>query len=151
MKKFGFTLLFIILVITISANIPNIMAHAKYYSFEHNKKVTTETKVVNADDLWHLVFPQSVLAEKLEHTKKYSLIVKEMRKNFDELNNERNMILKTPEVKVKITFPITTYKDKDRTIRFVSGKAEILEVYENGQWNDFNGSWRDLYNNLNNN
>ncbi|RLQ93658.1 hypothetical protein [Falsibacillus albus] len=149
MKKFGSILGGIALVIIILASISTIMSHVKFYSFEHNKKVTTETKVVNADELWHIIFPQSILAEKLDNSTKYSLIVKEMRKNFNELFDELNMIINSPDVKVKITYPITTYKDKDQTIRFVSGKAEILEVNENGQWKDFNGTWRDLYNSLN--
>jgi hypothetical protein len=45
---------------------------------------------------------------------------------------------------IKVKLPITTYKDGDKKIEFISGKGEVLKIFENGKWNDFNNSWEDL-------
>jgi hypothetical protein len=49
---------------------------------------------------------------------------------------------------IKVELPIVTYKDDDRMIEFISGKGKVLEVLEDGQWKEFNGTWDDLWKDL---
>ena len=144
MKKI-FLVLGVIILIAILANLPNIMAHAKLYSFENNKEVTTETKVVNFKEIYEVLYHQRELAAELEDSKVYHLIGDEVRKGADEAGVYEGLLHKndvTTSIKVKL--PIAKYEDDDKTIEFISGEGEVLEIFENGKWKEFNGSGMDL-------
>ncbi|MDO6658749.1 hypothetical protein [Anaerobacillus sp. 1_MG-2023] len=132
MRKFS-VILSVIIIIAILANISNIVAHVKLYSFENNKKVTTETKVVTFNEMYDILHQQRELAKELEGSKEYSLIGDEVRKGLDEASQHEGFLHDNNEVKsIKLKLPITKYKDDDKIIEFISGKGEVLEVFENG-------------------
>ncbi len=135
----------VVILIVILANIPNISSHTKLYSFENNKKVETETKVVTLNEIADILHQQRKLAKELEDSTKYSLIGAEVRKGLDDSTDYNLFLEHNHQVKsIKVNLPITTYKDDDKKIEFISGKGKVLEIFENGKWNDFNGSWEDL-------
>jgi hypothetical protein len=144
MKKISI-LLGVVILIVILANITNIVAHTKLYSFNNNKKVTTETKVITFEEIYQTLRQQRGLAQELEDSTKYSLIGDEVRKGLDDASNYEVFLRMHPQINsIKVELPIITYKDDDRTIEFISGKGKVLEIVENGQWKEFNGSWDDL-------
>lgn len=124
----GFIILIIILI-----NSPNIIAHMKKYSFDHNKQFTIETKVISYKEFREMYYQQMKLAQKLEGTIKYSLIAKEVRKGYDAVTYDVNFLEDRPQIKVKIELPITKYKDNNMTINFISDAGKILEIYEDGK------------------
>ncbi len=71
MKKISIILGAVILI-AIVANRPNIVANAKLYSFENNKKVSTETKVVTFHEVFGILHKQTELGEELENSTTYS-------------------------------------------------------------------------------
>ncbi|KGP74708.1 hypothetical protein [Pontibacillus yanchengensis] len=149
MKKTVSIILSIAALIFILANIPNIVAHVKLYSFNANKQVTTETKVLTFDKAFETLYQQRELAQRLEDSTKYSLIGEQVRKGIDDASDYEIFLRKHSQINsIKVELPISTYKDADRTIEFISGKGEVLEISENGQWKKFNGSWDDLWNDL---
>ena len=132
MRKFS-VILGVFIIIAILANISNIAAHVKLYSFENNKKVTTETKVVTFNEMYDILHQQRELAKELEGSKEYSLIGDEVRKGLDEASQHEGFLHDNNEVKsIKLRLPITKYKDDEKIIEFISGKGEVLEVFENG-------------------
>ncbi|MGV3464274.1 MAG: hypothetical protein ACO1OT_03150 [Heyndrickxia sp.] len=137
MKKTVFIILGIILIF-ILINLPSIIAHIKKYSFDHNKQITKETKVVSYKELREMYYQQMKLAQKLEGTKKYIFIAKEVRKGYDEVSYDVDFLQDRQQIKVKIELPITKYKDNHMKINFISGEGIILEIYEDGKWKDFN-------------
>jgi hypothetical protein len=148
MKKMSI-ILGVVILIVILANISDIAAHAKLYSFHNNKTVTTETKVITFDEIFETLYQQRNLAEELEGSKIYSLIGDEVRKGADDASDYEIFLEKHRQINsIKVELPITTYKDEDRSIKFISGKGEVLEILKNGQWKEFNGSWDDLWNDL---
>ncbi|MEL3970657.1 hypothetical protein AAEO50_00040 [Rossellomorea oryzaecorticis] len=148
MKKMSLILGVVILII-ILANISDIVAHAKLYSFHNNKKETTETKVITFDEIFETLYQQRNLAVELEGSTSYSLIGDEVRKGADDASDYEIFLKKHPQINsIKIELPIITYKDDDRTIEFISGKGEVVEILKNGQWKEFNRSWDDLWNEL---
>ncbi|MCA1054020.1 hypothetical protein LCM10_03390 [Rossellomorea aquimaris] len=144
MKKMSI-ILGIITLLFILANITKIASHARLYSFKHSKITTTETKILSANQLFDIIHQQMKLREKLESKRTYKLINDEIIKGDDELRNAYASILDTTVTKVKVSLPVTTYEDHNMTIEFVSGNGELLEIFENGEWKDFNGSWDDLF------
>ncbi len=148
MKKISIILGVVILIVVL-ANIQSIVAHAKLYSFDKNKKVTTETKVITFDEILETLHQQRGLAQELRHSKIYSLIGDEVQKGLDDASDYELILNKHPTINsMKVELPIITYKDDNRTIEFISGKGEILEILENGQWKVFNGTYEDLLNDL---
>jgi hypothetical protein len=144
MKKISI-LLGVVILIVILANITDIVAHTKLYSFNNNKKVTTETKVITFEEIYQTLRQQRGLAQELEDSIKYSLIGDEVRKGLDDASNYEVFLRMHPQINsIKVELPIITYKDDDRTIKFISGKGKVLEIAENGQWKEFDGSWDDL-------
>ncbi|MGR3763282.1 hypothetical protein [Rossellomorea sp. NS-SX7] len=148
MKKMSI-LLGVVILIVISANITTIVAHIKLYSFNNNKKVTTETKVLTFEEIFETLHQQRNLAKKLEGSKEYSLIGDKVRKGADDASDYEIFLRKHPNINsIKVKVPIIIYKDDDKTIEFISGKGEVLEILENGQWKEFNGSWDELWKDL---
>lgn len=129
--------------------LPTIQTYLTKASFDHEKAVVTETIEVNPDELWDRIMQQMKLARKLEDTKKYSLIAKEIRKGEDELSDIYTYVKDEQQIKLKIAVPITRFLDNEMKIEFISGKGEVLEVFHNHQWKNFNGTWEDLFNKLN--
>ncbi|MGB7999846.1 MAG: hypothetical protein WCF60_07170 [Anaerobacillus sp.] len=122
------------ILIVILANIPNILAHAKLYSFENNKKVEIETKVVTFNEIFDILTQQRELEEELKNSTKYSLIGVEVRKGIDEASDYERYLAENKQIKsIKIKIPITTYKDNDKTIEFISGKGEMLDIFKNSK------------------
>ncbi|MGG1686886.1 hypothetical protein [Pseudalkalibacillus sp. NRS-1564] len=120
-----------VILIVILANISNILAHAKLYSFENNKNVETETKVVTFNEIFDILTEQRELEEELKTSTKYSLIGDEVRKGIDEASDYERYLAENKQIKsIKIKIPITTYKDHDKTIEFISGKGEMLEIFK---------------------
>ncbi|MGM0846955.1 MAG: hypothetical protein ACQEUT_18505 [Bacillota bacterium] len=149
MKRTVSIILVIIILVFILANIPYIVAQAKLYSFNNKKQVTTETRVITFDEIYETLHHQRGLAEELRHSRTYTLIGDEVQKGLDEATDYEMFLNKHPQISsFKVQLPITTYKDDDRTIEFISGKGEVLEMQENGQWKVFNGSWEELWNDL---
>lgn len=132
-KKISIILSAVILIV-ILANIPNILAHAKLYSFENNKKVETETKVVTFNEIFDILTQQRELEGELKNSTKYSLIGDEVRKGIDEASGYERYLAENKQIKsIKIRIPITTYKDNEKTIEFISGKGEMLEIFRNSK------------------
>lgn len=149
MKKTVSILLGVVVLVVILANIQNIVAQARLYSFNNNKQVTTETRVITFDEIFETLHEQRGLAEELRHSRTYTLIGDEVQKGLDEASDYEMILNKYPQISsLKVELPITTYKDDDRTIEFISGKGEVLEILKNGQWKEFNGTWDDLWNDL---
>ncbi|WP_044022383.1 hypothetical protein [Bacillus sp. SG-1] len=141
MKKTIYIIAGVFILIIILANVPKIMAYANLYSFDKNKEVTTEERVVSFDEISETLHQQRKLAQELEGTRKYSLIGDEVRKGLDEAIEHQMFLDNHPQVNsIKVKVPITTYKDDNKTIEFISGEGEVLEILENGQWKKFNGS-----------
>lgn len=137
----------VVILIVILANISDIIAHAKLYTFEQNENVTTETKVVTFREIFEILYAQREKAKELEDSIIYSLIGDEVRRGADEASVYEVFLALNQQIQsLKIRLPITTYKDDDNTIEFISRKGEALEVLENGQWKEFNGSWDDFVN-----
>ncbi|KPL60978.1 hypothetical protein [Rossellomorea vietnamensis] len=137
----------VIILIVILANISDIIAHAKLYGFEQNKSVTTETKVVTFREIFETLYEQREVARELEDSIIYSLIGDEVRKGADEASVYEIFLDQNKQIEsLKINLPITKYEDGDKTIEFISGKGEVLEVFEDGQWEEFDGSWDDFVN-----
>ncbi|MEC1377593.1 hypothetical protein P9D39_25555 [Heyndrickxia oleronia] len=128
----GFIILIIILIY-----LPSIIAQMKKYSFDHNKQLTIETKVISYKEFREMYYQQMKLAQKLEGTIKYSLIAKEVRKGYDAVTYDVFFLEDRPQIKVKIELPITKYMDNNMTINFISGAGNILEIYEDGKWKAF--------------
>ncbi|WP_064094240.1 hypothetical protein [Rossellomorea aquimaris] len=144
MKKLSI-ILGVVILILILANLSQIVAHTKLYSFNNNKKVTNETKVITFDEIFQTLYQQMRLAQELRHSMKYSLIGDEVLKGLDDASDYEMFLGENNQIKsIKVKFPITTYKDDDMIIKFISGKGEVLGIFENGQWTGFNGSWNDL-------
>ncbi len=149
MKKKVSTTLGVIVLIAILINIPNIVAYPKLYSFNNNKEVTTETKIITFDEIYETLHQQRGLAQELENSTKYSLIGDVVRKGLDDASEYVILLRKHPQINsIKVELPIITYKDDNKTIEFISGKGEVLATLEDGQWKEFNGSWNDLWNEL---
>ena len=144
MKKISI-ILGVVILIVILANISDIIAHAKLYGFEQNKKVTTETKVITFREIFESLYEQREVARELEGSILYSLIGDEVRRGADEASVYEVFLAHNKQIKsLKVKLPITTYKVDDKTMEYISGKGEVLEVFENGQWKKFNGSWDDF-------
>ncbi|QST00861.1 hypothetical protein IMZ31_04630 [Pontibacillus sp. ALD_SL1] len=149
MKKTVSIIVGVVALIFILANIPNIIAQAKLYSYNNNKQVTTETRVITFDEIFETLYQQMKLAQELRGSTKYSLIGDEVRTGLDDAYDYARFLDKHPQINsMKVELPIITYKDDDRTIRFISGKGEVLEIEENGEWKEYNGSWDDLWKEL---
>ncbi|WP_226673528.1 hypothetical protein [Rossellomorea aquimaris] len=135
----------VILLLAILANLHTIIASAKWYSFEQSKIVTTETKIITYDDILERLYHQRKFASELEDTIVYSRIGDEVRKGADDASDYEIVLSHNDHLaSLKVKLPITKYKDDDKTIEFISGKGEVLEILEDGQWKDFNGEWVDL-------
>ncbi|MFL8937659.1 hypothetical protein ACKA06_12770 [Rossellomorea oryzaecorticis] len=148
MKKISI-LLGVVILIVVLANITHIVAHTKLYSFNQHKKITTETRVITFEDIFETLHQQRGLAEELRHSKVNSLIGEEVQKGLDDASDYEMFLRKHPQINtIKVELPIVTYKDDDRTIEFISGKGKVLEVLEDGQWKEFNGTWDDLWKDL---
>ncbi|WP_421385316.1 hypothetical protein ACOJQI_11290 [Bacillus salacetis] len=92
---------------------------------------------------------QRGLAQELRYSRKYSLIGDEVQKGLDDADDYEMFLNRHPQISsLKVKLPITTYKDEDKSIEFISGKGKVLEILENGQWKEFNGTWDDLWNDL---
>ncbi|MGA9288603.1 MAG: hypothetical protein WBV93_09700 [Anaerobacillus sp.] len=151
MKKISI-ILGVVILIVILANMQSIVAHTKLYSFNNNKKVSTEIKIVTFEEIFESLYQQMELASELEDSTTYSLIGDEVRKGLDDASDYERFLHNHPSINsFKVELPITTYKDEDRTIEFISGKGELLEILENGEWKEFNGSWSDLIEKYNQN
>ncbi len=119
--------------------IPSLQAQLIKYSFDHNKEVFTETKVVSRTEFLEIVHHQRKLAQRLESSKKYALVAEEVREGLDKafhafyvIDEHLNYELLTVE------YPITKYKDQEYTIEFMSGKVTISKVKaKNGDWIDY--------------
>lgn len=149
MKKTVSIIVGVVVLVLILANIPNIVAQAKLYSFNHNKQVTTETRVITFDEIFETLHQQRGLADELRHSRTYALIGDEVQKGLDDASDYEVFLRKHPTINsIKVELPIITYKDDERKIKFISGKGKVLEISENGQWNEFNGSWDDLWKDL---
>ena len=124
--------IFIIVIITILLiNIPNFISYAGLYSFDKNKETSTETEVVTFIEIVEVLNQQSGLGRELRNTYKYRLVSEEVFEAYDEVRQYELLFIKSPDIKsIKVKWPITTYKDGDKTIKFVSGKGEIIEKYE---------------------
>ncbi|MBH9966757.1 hypothetical protein [[Bacillus] enclensis] len=148
MKKISI-LLGVVILIGVLTNITHIVALTKLYSFNQHKKVTTETRVITFEDIFETLHQQRGLAEELRHSKVNSLIGEEVQKGLDDASDYEMFLRKHPQINtIKVELPIVTYKDDDRTIEFISGKGKVLEVLEDGQWKEFNGTWDDLWKDL---
>jgi competence protein ComGC len=131
MKKIALIVLVIIVLITIVINIPNITAQAKWYSFKRHKKVETVTKVVTLHDMADLLHDQRTLAGELQDSSTYSLIGDEVRNGLDEASRHEVFLQQHDEIEsIKVRLPVTFYKDKNKTIEFISGEGEVVEEYE---------------------
>lgn len=149
MKKTIFIIVGAVALVVILANIPNIMAQVKLYSFKHHKQVTTETRVITYDKIFETLHQQRGLAEELRHSRTYALIGAEVQKGLDDASDYEVFLSKHPTIhSIKVELPIVTYKDDERKITFISGKGEVIEIFKNGQWKEFNGSWEDLWEDL---
>ncbi len=149
MKKTVSIILGVVVLVVILVNIPNILAQAKLYSFNNNKEVTTETRAITFDEIFETLHQQRKLAEELRYSGTYALIADEVQKGLDDASDYEVLLRKHPKINsIKVELPIITYKDNDRTIEFISGKGEVLEILENGHWKEFNGSWDDLWKDL---
>ena len=128
----------IILILIILFELPTIIPHLEKYYLDRTKEVTTEIRVLTADELFDMVMQQMKSTRKLESSLNYSLVGKESRHGLDELNNTYALLHRHPEIKaIKIELPITRYKDKRKTIEFISGGGAILKVLEDGEWKDY--------------
>ncbi|MGM0842875.1 MAG: hypothetical protein ACQEWE_19235 [Bacillota bacterium] len=135
----------VVIFIVLLANISDIIAHAKLYMFEQNKNVTTETKVVTFRDIFETLYEQREVARELEDSIIYSLIGDEVRRGADEASVYEVFLTRNRQIQsLKIRLPITSYEDDDKKIEFISGEGEVLEVFQNGQWEEFSGSWDDF-------
>ncbi|MCA1057495.1 hypothetical protein LCL96_01015 [Rossellomorea aquimaris] len=144
MKKISF-IIGVIILIVILANLHTILEQVKWYSLEDNKKVATETKVVTFPELFDLLHRQRELAAELEDTVTYSLIGDEIRKGADDASDYERFLMHNDSItKIKVRLPITTYQDDDKTLEFISGKGEVIGIFEDGRWKGFDGSWEDL-------
>ncbi len=144
MKKVSMVL-GVILFLAILANLHTIIASAKWYSFEHNKIVSTETMIITYDDILERLYHQRKMASELEDSIVYSRIGDEVRKGADDASDYEIVLSHNDHLaSLKVKLPITTYKDDDKTIEFISGKGEVLEILEDGQWKGFTGEWVDL-------
>ncbi|KPL57964.1 hypothetical protein [Rossellomorea vietnamensis] len=66
-------------------------------------------------------------------------------KGADEASTYEILFMDNDQItSLKVELPITTYDDGDKSIEFISGKGEVLEVCEDGQWEEFNGSLQEL-------
>ncbi|WP_345240706.1 hypothetical protein [Pontibacillus salipaludis] len=137
MKKVGVILIGAIILIVTVVSIPTLRAQMKLNAFEDEKQVSNETKVVTFDEFWDLYYTQTELAQELEATTKYSLIAEKVRDGNYKASTISQYLHEHQDLKVKIEIPITTYKDDNKTITFISGEGEILEVYKDGQWKEF--------------
>lgn len=144
MKKISIVL-GVILLVAILANLHTIIASAKWYSFEHNKNVSTENNTITYRDIFERLYQQRKVAAELEDTIVYSKIGDEVRKGADEATDYEILLAHNEQItSLKVKLPITTFTDGDKTIEFISGHGEVLEICENGQWEDFNGSLHEL-------
>lgn len=139
MKKLRI-ILGVILLVAILANLHTLIASVKLYSFEHNKKVVTETKVITFREVFETLYQQRELAAELEDSIIYSLIGDQVRKGADEASDHERFLSHNDHItSLKVKLPITTYKDDDKTFEFISGKGKVLEIFEDGEWKGFNG------------
>lgn len=144
MKKISIVL-GVILLVAILANLHTIIASAKWYSFEHNKNVSTETKTITYRDMFERLYQQRKVAAELEDTIVYSRIGDEVRKGADEASDYEILLSHNEQItSLKVKLPITTYTDGDKNLEFISGHGEVLEICEDGHWEDFNGSLQEL-------
>ncbi len=151
MKKLSI-ILGVILLVTILANLHTIIASAKWYSFEHHKEVSTETKTITFREIFEILYQQREVAAELEDSLTYSLIGDEVRKGADDAADYERFLAHNDHItSLKVKLPVTTYQDDNKTIEFISGKGEVLELFEDGQWKGFNGSWEDLVKNVQSN
>lgn len=132
MKKTVSLILGVILLV-ILINLSSIIAH-----IDHNKQVTTETKVLSYKEIREKYYQQMLLAQKLEGSIKYSLVGNEVRKGYDAVSYDVDFLHDNQQIKVKIELPITTYKDSNMTINFISGEGYILKIFEDGKWKNVN-------------
>jgi hypothetical protein len=117
-------------LITLIISIPNITAQAKWYAFERHKNVDTVTKTVTLHDLADMLHDQRTLAGELQNSSTYSLIGDQVRKGLDEASRHEVFLQQHDEIdSIKIRLPITSYKDKNKTIEFISGEGEVVETY----------------------
>jgi len=138
MKKGFLIFLGIFIVLSILIKLPTIIAHIEKYSLDRNKEVTTEIKIVTDHELLDMGMQQMKLTQNLESSIKYSLLGKESRHGLDELWNTYDYLYDHRDIKsIKIELPITRYKNKNKTIEFISGKGKILKVLEKGEWKDY--------------
>ncbi|MHA7138585.1 hypothetical protein ACRTEV_15215 [Rossellomorea arthrocnemi] len=144
MKKLNI-ILSVILLVAILANLHTIIASVKLYSFEHDKKDVTGTKVITFREIFEMLYQQRELAAELEDSITYSLIGEEVRKGADEASDYERFLSHNDHItSLKVKLPITTYKDDDKTIEFISGKGKVLEIFEDGEWKGFNGPSEEL-------
>ncbi|MGG4166279.1 hypothetical protein ABEW00_02175 [Rossellomorea vietnamensis] len=135
----------VILLVAILANLHTIIASAKWYSFEQNKNVSTQTKTITSRDIFERLYLQREVAAELEDSIVYSRIGDKVRKGADEASSYEILLMDNVQItSLKVELPITTYDDGDKSIEFISGKGKVLEVFEDGQWEDFNGSLQEL-------
>ena len=86
------------------------------------------------------------MAEKLEKTDKYSLIAREIRDASDDIMDYEFLLHKHPTIDaIKVEFPLISYHDETTTIDFISGKGNLLEVRENGEWHNAKRSLEQLW------
>jgi hypothetical protein len=141
MKKTVSIVVGVFILMILLANIPNIIAYTAFYSYDKNKEITTETRVVTFGEIFETLHQQRGLSQELRHSKKYRLIGDEVQKGLDEAATHEMFLENQSEIhSIKVELPITTYKDDEKTIEFISGKGKVLEVLENGQWKEFSGS-----------
>ncbi|MEW4327009.1 hypothetical protein Q0N12_10065 [Rossellomorea marisflavi] len=131
MKKAVLFIVCIIVLATLAINIPNIIAQAKWYAFERHKDVETVTKTVTLHDLADLLHDQRALAGELQDSSTYSLIGDQVRKGLDEASGHEVFLQQHDDIdSIKIRLPITSYKDKNKAIEFISGEGEVVETYK---------------------
>ncbi|MCA0151053.1 hypothetical protein LCD52_20150 [Rossellomorea vietnamensis] len=135
----------VILLVAKLANLHTIIASAKWYSFEHNKNVSTETKTITYRDMFERLYQQRKVAAELEDTIVYSRIGDEVRKGADEASDYEILLAHNEQItSLKVKLPITTLTDGDKNLEFISGHGEVLEICEDSHWEDFNGSLQEL-------
>ena len=131
----------VILFLAILANLHTIIASVKWYSFNQNKIVSSETKVITYDDIFERLYHQRKMASELEHSIVYSRIGDEVRKGADEATDYEIFLSHNDHITfLKVRLPVTTYEDGEKSIEFVSGKGEVLQIFEDGEWQEFDDS-----------